>query len=336
MNAHLEKNTKDQLKDLEIVVPTAVRTTARRYIAKNRVRPARACFLRRCPAKCRCVVKFRPKTTTSERQLCIALAATGRTVSLDDLSAWRKDGLLPPLAKSGLGRGKGQSYYWGEENILAQAKAAYDALQHCDRADQALIEVFLSGFAVPLAQLRRAWLHRAKMRKPPAVRIVQKSLDTGALLDSGVDRLLLQAALCVGAAVETDDAPQPAAMMAMLDRALSKLWLTRDSANDTGMLNQLWQLLNIIGSVLDASDLVREASDDELSIAQRHLGVAMEFLSGCGDLSKKLADALGPQLFLFFLTLSRSGQVDTLDRMMAYVDSARTGRHPSRRPKTFR
>ena len=243
-------------------------------------------------------------------------------ISLDDLSAWRRDGLLPPFAKTGLGRGKGQSYYWTEENILAQAAAAYDALHQYGRADQALIAMFLSGFAVPLAQLRRAWLHRAKMRKPPAVRIVQKRPDIGALPGSGVDRLLLQAALCVGAAVQTDDAPQRAATMALLDRALSKLRLTRDGTNGSGMSFQLWQLLNIIGSVLDASDLVRDASDDEISLAQRHLGVAMEFLSGCGEPFEILADTLGPQLFLFFLTLLRSGQASILDRMMTHVEGA--------------
>jgi hypothetical protein len=270
----------------------------------------------------RCAVKFRPKTTTSERQLCVALAATGRTASLDDLSAWRKDGLLPALAKTGLGRGKGQSYYWGEENILAQAKAVYDAFQRYGRSDQALITVFLSGFAVPPARLRRAWLHRVKMRRPPAVRVVRKKPDISVLWDPGADRLLLQAALCVAAAVETDETSQRAATMGLLDQALAKLRLTRRRANDSHLANQLWQLLNIIGAVLDTSDLVRDASDGELIIAQRHLSVAMAFLSGLGDFSGTLADTLEPQLFLFFLTLLRSGQTGTLDRMMAYVDGA--------------
>jgi hypothetical protein len=270
----------------------------------------------------RYAVKFRPETTTSERQLCIALAATGRMIALDDLSAWRKDGLLPPLAKSGLGRGKGQSYYWAELDILAQAKAVYDALHRYGRPDQALITVFLSGFAVSPAQLRRAWLYRAKMHRPPTVRVIERSPNTGTLMDCGVERMLLQAALCVGRAVETDDTPQRTAMVALLDRALSKLQLTPDNVNDPGLSHQLWQLLNIIGSVLDASDVIREASDDELSIAQRHLGIAMQFLSGCGTSTENVVDILGPQLFLFILTLLRSGQASTLDRMTAYVDGS--------------
>ena len=267
-------------------------------------------------------MKFRPNTTISERQLCIALAATGRTISLDELTAWRKDGLLPPMASTGLGAGKGKSYYWREEEIVARAQAVYDAMQRHGRPDEALITLFLSGFTVSLVQLRRAWLHRARMRRPPAVRVVPKNFDTSGLMDPSADRLLLQAALCVGAAVETGNAPQRVATMALLDRALSKLRLTWDGANDSGLAHQLWQLLNIIGSVLDSSDLVREASDDELRIAQRHLGVAMQFLSDCSDASEVLGEKLGPQLFLFFLTLLRSGQADTLDRMMAYVDGA--------------
>ena len=267
-------------------------------------------------------MKFRPKTTTSERQLCVALAATGRTVSLDELSTWRKDGLLPPMASTGLGVGKGKSYYWREEGIVARARAVYDAIHRHGRPDEVLITLFLSGFAVPLVQLRRAWLHRTKMRRPPAVRAVHKSLDASALMDPGVDRMLLQAALCVGAAVETGDVSQRVATKALLDRALSKLRLARDGTNDSGLADQLWQLLNIIGSVLDSSDLIREASDDELRIAQRHLSVAMEFLSGCSDASDVPSETLGSQLFLFFLTLLRSGQADMLDRMMAYVDGA--------------
>ena len=267
-------------------------------------------------------MKFRPNTTTSERQLCIALAATGRTVLLDELTAWRKDGLLPPMASTGLGAGKGKSYYWREEEIVARARAVYDAMQRHGRPDEALIALFLSGFAVSLVQLRRAWLHRARMRRPPAVRVVRKNFDTSGLMDPGPDRLLLQAALCVGAAVETGSAPQRVATMALLDRALSKLRLKWEGANDAGLADQLWQLLNIIGSVLDSSDLVREARDDELRIAQRHLGVAMQFLSDCSNASEGPGEKLGSQLFLFFLTLLRSGQADTLDRMMAYVDGA--------------
>ena len=267
-------------------------------------------------------MKSRPKSTTSERQLSLALAATGRPVSLEELSAWRKDGLLPPMSSTGLGTGKGKSYYWGEENILARGEIVYDAMHRHGRADQTLVTLFLSGFPVPLAQLRRAWLHRAKLRKAPAVRIVPKNTDTGTSMDLDADNLLLQAALCAGAAVDIEAAPGHLALIPLLNRAFSKLGLARHGVNDPGMADQLWHLLGIIASVLDTSDLIRQAHDDELRTAQRHLGTAMEFLSDGGDAPETFAEILGPQLFLFFLTLLRSGQADTLERIMDYVDGA--------------
>jgi hypothetical protein len=262
-------------------------------------------------------VKYRPDTTTSERQLCVALAATGRTASLGELLAWRKDGLLPSMASTGLGTGKGKSYYWREDDILARAQAVYDAMRRHGRPDQALITLFLSGFAVPLGQLRRAWLHRAKARKPAGVRFIQKSPDRDELMGPGVDSILLQAALCAGVAMEAGDTPE--GMPMLLDRALSKLGLVERGANDSGLADPLWHLLGIIGSILDSSDLVREACDDELLVAQRHLGVVMGFLQDCSVPSDTTAETLGPQLFLFILTLLRSGQSRTLERMMAYV-----------------
>ncbi len=185
-----------------------------------------------------------------------------------------------------------------------------------------MISLFLSGFAVRLAQLRRAWLHRAKLRRPPAIRVVPKSRDAGMPLDLGADNLLLQAALSIGGAVDLDDAPPCHAAISLLNRGLSKLGLARYGVNDSGLADRLWHMLNVIGSVLDTSDLVREASDDELCAAQRHLGVAMAFLRDCEDTPESIAETLSPQLFLFFLTLLRSGQARTLSRMLAYVDGA--------------
>jgi len=266
-------------------------------------------------------VRFKSNTTTSERQLCVALAATGRTTSLDELSAWRKDGLLPSMASTGLGTGKGKSYSWREEDILARAQAVYDAMRRHGRPDQALITLFLFGFAVPLGQLRRAWLHRAKMRRPAGIRVIRKSLDTNELMDLGGDRILLQAALCVGAAMEAE-VSQGIAIPVLLDQALSKLGLVQHGTNDSDLADQLWHLLSIVGSMLDSSGLVREACDDELLTAQRHLGVVIAFLRDCSGPSEALAETLGPQLLLFILALLRSGQTRTLDRVMAYVRGA--------------
>jgi hypothetical protein len=269
-------------------------------------------------------VRFRPQTTTSERQLALALAATGRIVSLDEISGWRKDGLLPPMASTGLGAGKGKHYHWREPDILARAQIVCDAARRHEPADQTLVTLFVSGFAVPLPRLRRAWLHRARLRKPPAVRIVREKLDVGVVMDAVADSLLLQAALNVSAAVQIEEAPGHFAAINLLHRALSKLGLAPHGANDSRLETQLYHLLNIIGSMLDTSGLIREATDDELCQAQRHLGIAMAFLRGCGDPSEPVIEILGPQLFLFLLTLLRSGQTRMLDRIMGYLEG--TGR----------
>jgi hypothetical protein len=266
-------------------------------------------------------VKIRPQTTTSERQLALALAATGRTISLDEIAAWRKDGLLPPMASSGLGAGKGKSYYWREADIQERAQIVCDAMHRHGRADQTLVALFLAGFAVPLPQLRRAWLNRVRLRKPPAVRTVQEMPDADTLIDTGAGSLLLQAALNVGAGMQIEEGFDHVAAMDLLNLALSKLGLSRHGANDSGLEDQLCHLLNIIGSALDASDLIRDAGDEELRQAQHHLGVVMTFLRDCDPPEPVMAN-LGPKMFLFLLTLLRSGQTRMLDRIMGYLEGA--------------
>ena len=108
-------------------------------------------------------MRYRPDTSISERELVLALAAGGRHVALSRLVNWRKEGLLPPLASSGVGNGR--SYYWREPNILAQAELVHDCLARHGRSDATIITLWLKGFWIPLPQLRRAWQNRARLRK---------------------------------------------------------------------------------------------------------------------------------------------------------------------------
>lgn len=254
----------------------------------------------------------------------MALAAAGRAVSLEELRTWRKDGLLPPLASYGLGTGKGKSYYWREGNILEQAQAACDAMRRHGRTDHTLVTLFLSGFPVPLAQLRRAWLNRVRLRKPPSVHVTRERPDAIALMDPGTDSLLLQAALCAGAAIHLDGTPEQGAMELLLSRAAAKLGLIQHGANDPGLTGQLSHLLLVVGSVLDQGNLVREAADQDLLDAQRYLGTAITFLSDCGDVAGLMTTTAGSLLFVLFLTLLRSGQTNLLHQMMEFL--GRTGR----------
>src|ERR1700760_943882 len=115
-------------------------------------------------------VRIRPESTTSERQLLLALETSGRPVTLTELVRWRKDGLLPPLAAHGLGKGRGRTYYWREPDIFPQARTAFDLLAKYGRTDAVTRMLWLSGFAVPLPRLRRAWLHQLRTTATPRAR----------------------------------------------------------------------------------------------------------------------------------------------------------------------
>jgi alkylhydroperoxidase/carboxymuconolactone decarboxylase family protein YurZ len=243
-------------------------------------------------------------------------------VSLDELTTWRKDGLLPPLANAGLGTGKGKSYYWREENILARAQTVCDAMRQHGRPDQVLVTLFLSGFKVPLTQLRRAWLHRGKLRKSLKVRTAAGSepSDLPHFMPALPD-MLQQIMVCVGDAISGDNVP---GALAVLDRGLARLGHDKRARN-SDTTGRFWCLASVIASALESSNLLSEASDEEIHEAQRHLGTITELLADCCE-SERPADvieALGPPLFVFVLTLLHSGHVAMLEAILARVSVVR-------------
>ena len=72
----------------------------------------------------------------------------------------------PSLASRRLGKGKGKCYYWNEQNIVAQACAAFDLLEKFNRPETVLWMLWLQGFQVPLPKLRRVWMSRSRLQKP--------------------------------------------------------------------------------------------------------------------------------------------------------------------------
>ncbi|HVV27098.1 MAG TPA: hypothetical protein VHC40_03945 [Rhizomicrobium sp.] len=262
-------------------------------------------------------MKFRDDETTSERQLMEALAAGGRSVSLADLTAWRKDGLLPPLASTGIHSGR--AYYWREPDILEQAQTAYDELRRHGRTDAAMITLWLSGFEVPLPRLRRAWLHDHKQRKVPGIRRISQDARRPAADLSG---LLHHAAMGVAAVLQPEEISQ--AGLAMLEHAAARMGLERSATAD---LHRAWQLAQVTLSVLSASNLMREASDEVLRGAQRTLCVGLDFVwQSCGTENRSaVVAALGRPLFLYILSLLVSGQETLVDAAVAKIA-------PRRRP----
>jgi hypothetical protein len=90
------------------------------------------------------------------KQVITELAKTGRHVTGRQLTDWRQRGLMPELAVSGKGRGKGKSYVWTHPDILD--RVAFVADHGGWDTPRILIALWSCGFDVPPAPLRAAWL----------------------------------------------------------------------------------------------------------------------------------------------------------------------------------
>jgi hypothetical protein len=255
-------------------------------------------------------VEFDIAKTTTERQLVVALAASGRIVSLMDVANWRKNGLLPPLASHGLGPGKGKTYRWHEKNIVPRAATIFDALKKQGRTDHAILILFLSGFDVPPSTLRRVWTSRARLRKPLAIKLAANTRRTPGL---DINALLLLPVLAVGAAIHSKE--KSAIPVHAIERFLIRL-----GHNRRGAAEQLYQILTIVIAVLETSTLVREASNSQLREAQRYIVRAINFLDAEMGFRGQLVECLGPSLFVLILALVCSGQNAALESIAARID----------------
>lgn len=264
------------------------------------------------------------------------MADCGRAVTLANLVGWRREGLLPPLASRGLGTGKGKYHYWAEPNILAHAKAAYDFLHRYGRPEVATWMLWLSGYSVPLPQLRRVWSYRSKMRKMWTARPSLRSEVTADFLglpgrsmmgnQGGPAPLLLQAILALSGSLMPDDGDS-ASIVEIIERALAHVSRANGHsgfAHDV-TARQLWLVLRIVSSALENSDLISIASDDELREAQKYVRLAGILLSRCGDQPLEeageaiwqswLAERMAPPVFLLVLVLLRSGHKPMLEQL---------------------
>jgi hypothetical protein len=279
-------------------------------------------------------VKYRADSTTSERQLLLAMTDAGRPASLAELAVWRKDGLLPPLASHGLGPGKGKSYYWREPNIVSQACTAFDCLKKYGRSDTAIWMLFLSGFRISLPQFRRAWAYRSKTRSAWEIRSAENFLKIpdGQDILEGLDArgntslLLLNFALTLCGAVAPDEDGEDLMIVELLQHTLGRVTRANDiGAATSGMPERLWSMIRIVGAALETSSLIADTSDDDLRDAQQYLCAAGRLLHACNDQSSPgagfadgavwslwLAERLGRPLLLLILVLMRSGRRDIL------------------------
>jgi hypothetical protein len=265
----------------------------------------------------------------------------GRTVSLATLAGWRREGLLPPLASHGLGMGKGKSYYWKETDIVAHASAAFDLLHKHGRPEVAVWMLWLSGFPVPLPQLRRVWAYRSKARKMWTARPIQSGDFMPGILGLAdrapagnqniAAQILLEATLALGGSLVPDDGDS-ASILQVLERAIA--WMSRANGypkyEHDLTAQRLWLVVRIVCAALENSDFVSIVSDAELRDAQKYLRLTGILLGKCDDRTPEetddiawptwLAERMAAPAFLLVLVLLRSGHEAMLEQMAARIE----------------
>jgi hypothetical protein len=268
-------------------------------------------------------MKRRPDSTTSERELLAWLAEDGRVLALRDLAIWRKHGLLPPLASCGTGAGR--TYYWRDPLIRKRARIAFDLLERTCQVDQALWGLWLRGYPVPAAKLRRAWLQCTRLRRPwqPMPALPDMQTQNTAASD---DALLVQVTMALGKAL-----PPDRRVATILEHAAARLGRFDNTSGA-----HLWSLLQMAGLALESSALLTNADDALLSMVQNHLRQAAGLLESSASEPDAwngwLADRIGPPLALVILAMLRSGQAETLNALAAKLEAPGRRRSPARSP----
>jgi hypothetical protein len=283
----------------------------------------------------------RPLSTTSERELILSLAEEGRAVTLNSLTGWRKEGLLPPLATQGLGKSKGRSYYWKEPDIHDHACATFDLLRKYGRPETVLWMLWLQGFSVPLRQFRRVWAARSRTRANwiacptpqhgPGLGATRNPSRSRLKVQGCVTDVLLQATLALSGTLVPDDG-DAAAITHVIERALA--WVSRSNGfapQDNQAAERLWLTVRIMCSALENSDLVSITNDKDLREAQKYLLTAGRLLQRCDDRSLEeneniwpawLAERMAAPVFILILVLLRSGHKSLLDEIVSRLGTA--------------
>lgn len=258
-------------------------------------------------------MKIRPCNTVSERQLILLLNAKGYKVSFSDLSAWRGDGLLPPLASRGR-HCAGRTYYWDDPSVIDQAIVAAKELNRHGRADLAIITLWLRGYTVPLSRLKRAWLHNDRIATPPRIQVHPIQDQSPA---DDLSAALNRASATIGAAMHFRDSSPIA--LELLETAAERLGLAGGLASH---LRTSWQLIQLTLMAVSSSNLIEQASASVMERARHILQIAIDFIyeSSASDSRAAVADAIGKPLFLYILTLLCSGQQQVIDCVLSKIN----------------
>jgi hypothetical protein len=275
----------------------------------------------------------------SEREVHARMAAAGRPVSLLTISEWRRCGLMPPLATSSLGRNKGKICYWTDDNTFERATLIYDLFEKGVERHEVYWLLWLCGLSVPLPQLRRAWLHKAKdrntrvavLRDPPQALVVDKNKPSV----DGTAQVLFEIALAASALLDHASDCEIDALV----EAMTPAQITGGRGRAVEERYQAVRLVKAVWSSLKTSDIIIEATDDELREAQMHASAALRsyharaperglrLAPNASDWPIAEAGRFGAPLFFLILAFHKSGQRALLEYIVrpATIAKARKG-----------
>jgi hypothetical protein len=110
-------------------------------------------------------------------QLRNRLCELGIPRDLRTLTDWRQKGLLPPLQRTGSGRGRGVKWFWSED-VLDQAIAVDWLISRSGRSADSLLGLWLSGYPVNPRDAKKAWIQAIK-------RVQRRRIKTAARYEGG-------------------------------------------------------------------------------------------------------------------------------------------------------
>jgi len=279
-------------------------------------------------------MKFKAEAMISEQQLAEALEASGRPISLLQLSDWRKEGLLPPLANRGLGTGKGKSYYWNEVNIVAQAQCAYDLLARHGRHSVTILLLWICGYPVSLARVRRAWLQRSRRPRTWQLRNVRSiyqsipQLESHSSAQNTADAALLKVVLTLCGSLTAGQRSEAEELYRILRNTSEALGFANESSNEVQY--RLFTTLSLVISAIQSSSLLSIAGEEDMNAARNFTTDALRLVQllasnkpekGSQSALPQLAEVLGEPFFLCALLLQRTGYGEHLTKSSAAVQN---------------
>jgi hypothetical protein len=274
----------------------------------------------------------------SERELLNAMVASGRPVYFSTLAEWRRCGLLPAFASRSGGLRKGKLCFWPDDDTLDRAFLVHDLLQRDGERHNVFWLLWLSGMKLPLPYLRRAWRHmvsatgRQRARAPECGRQHVASQSRSVNLDAHghlTPRLMLGAAFLACEVLGEDGDPELEALLEALDGFTAEPVSEATRNESEGLLRRhALRLLGVTLSALRRSELIVNASDEELLEAQKVAAGALRQLARSAPLPVRnsvldwpvdAAQRFGTPLFLLILILQKSGNHALLNTISCRV-----------------